>query len=683
MGEEHDALDEGENVEEPYLPEDDESDGELEARFPMPVMHTTLDRAIVVDGLPQVPQEKYEKLFKLVEKIFTQVGTIAEDGIMMPQDEAGASKGFAFVEYTTKEGAEDAIKKTQGYKLDKNHTLTINTFSDVHEFLAIPDVAPEIVPPEFQPQEDLTSWLLDPRARDQYVIRWADNTEIFWNDPGQEKLEPLYGKKGWTDTHVCWSPRGRYLACFHRLGILLFGGPSWKKLMKFGHEGVKAIDFSPCERFVVTWSPQTEQQMGVQVWNVETGAQLRTFPSPKDLSLMVWPVFKWSHDDELLARLGEDCIHIYESSTMKLLKDPAHPDKRTSVKVDGIKDFAWCPTENRIAYWVPEMENAPARVTIIEVPSRVEVRQKNLYNLQDCHLHWHPQGDFLGVKVDRHTKTKKTVYTTFELFRLRDRNVAIEVLELENKETQIINFAWEPKGVRFAIIAGEAPKFDVHFYTMETTKGGSKVRLLTKLEKRSVNSLYWSPAGGTILLSGQKNLGGDLEWYNVNELQTLGADEHFMHTEVEWDPTGRYVTTGVSHFSHQSENGYYLWSSQGKLLGRYLKDKFYSLSWRPRPPSLLDEDQEKEVRKNLRESSRKFEAEDLKVRYAGEIEKLTKRKEMKTRFYELIAQKHKAWAAQKPARIALRGGVDSDVEADYTVTEETIETVMKTVESTE
>jgi translation initiation factor 3 subunit B len=70
---------------------------------------------------------------------------------------------------------------------------------------------------------------------------------------------------------------------------------------------------------------------------------------------------------------------------------------------------------------------AQARVTILELPSREELRQKNLYNLHEACLHWHPQGDFLGVKVDRHTKTKKTIYTTFELFRVRDRNVAIEV----------------------------------------------------------------------------------------------------------------------------------------------------------------------------------------------------------------------------------------------------------------
>jgi hypothetical protein len=35
----------------------------------------------------------------------------------------------------------------------------------------------------------------------------------------------------------------------------------------------------------------------------------------------------------------------------------------------------------------------------------------------DVKIFWHPQGDYLAVKVDRFTKTKKSTYTGFELFR--------------------------------------------------------------------------------------------------------------------------------------------------------------------------------------------------------------------------------------------------------------------------
>lgn len=68
------------------------------------------------------------------------------------------------------------------------------------------------------------------------------------------------------------------------------------------------------------------------------------------------------------------------------------------------------------------------------------------------------------------------------------------------------------------------------------------------------------------------------------------------------------------------------------------------------------------------------------MKYAAEIEKLEKRKEMKRRFYELVDAKNAERRANKAERAALRGGPESDREEDYTVTDEVIETVVKTVE---
>lgn len=34
-------------------------------------------------------------------------------------------------------------------------------------------------------------------------------------------------------------------------------------------------------------------------------------------------------------------------------------------------------------------------------------------------------------------------------------------------------------------------------------------------------------------------------------ITVMNSTEHFMATDVEWDPTGRYVITGVSWWSHK------------------------------------------------------------------------------------------------------------------------------------
>lgn len=53
-----------------------------------------------------------------------------------------------------------------------------------------------------------------------------------------------------------------------------------------------------------------------------------------------------------------------------------------------MSDFEWSPKDNVLAYWAPEQANAPARVSVIEIPSRKELRQKNLVMVSECRLHW-------------------------------------------------------------------------------------------------------------------------------------------------------------------------------------------------------------------------------------------------------------------------------------------------------
>jgi translation initiation factor 3 subunit B len=88
------------------------------------------------------------------------------------------------------------------------------------------------------------------------------------------------------------------------------------------------------------------------------------------------------------------------------------------------------------------------------VGCRQELRQKNLFSVSDVRLYWQSTGSYLAVKVDRYTKTKKSTYTGFELFRVGEKECPMEVLELDNKSEKIVAFAWEPKGHRFAIIHG-------------------------------------------------------------------------------------------------------------------------------------------------------------------------------------------------------------------------------------
>jgi translation initiation factor 3 subunit B len=99
-----------------------------------------------------------------------------------------------------------------------------------------------------------------------------------------------------------------------------------------------------------------------------------------------------------------------------------------------------------------------------------------LTNFQ-CKLHWQSNSEFLCVKVERHTKSKKTSFTNLEIFHVREKSIPVEVIEV--KDT-VITFAWEPKGERFATVMtadvinperGPAGlRTNINFYMLE--KGG-------------------------------------------------------------------------------------------------------------------------------------------------------------------------------------------------------------------
>lgn len=249
--------------------------------------------------------------------------------------------------------------------------------------------------------------------------------------------------------------------------------------------------------------------------------------------------------------MGNDVLSIYETPSFGLLE-------KKSLKISGIRDFSWSPTDNVIAYWVAEDKDVPARVTLLEIPNRAEIRNKNLFNVADCKIHWQKSGDYLCVKVDRYSKVRKEksetkysgMYFNFEIFHMREKQIPVD--SVESKEP-IQAFAWEPIGSKFAIIHGESPNISVSFYEVRV---GQAPSLLKKLEKRACNHLFWSPNGQFIVLAGLgSNGGGSLEFVDTQDFVIMNTTDHFQASDVEWDPTGRYVVTGVSIWKAKVDTG--------------------------------------------------------------------------------------------------------------------------------
>jgi uncharacterized protein with WD repeat len=53
---------------------------------------------------------------------------------------------------------------------------------------------------------------------------------------------------------VAWSSHGSYLTTIHAKGAAVWGGPQWTQIRRFPHNGVKQIEFSPQEKYLVTYA---------------------------------------------------------------------------------------------------------------------------------------------------------------------------------------------------------------------------------------------------------------------------------------------------------------------------------------------------------------------------------------------------------------------------------------------
>ena len=162
--------------------------------------------------------------------------------------------------------------------------------------------------------------------------------------------------------------------------------------------------------------------------------------------------------------------------------------------------------------------------------------------------------------------------------------------------------------------------------------------------------------------------------------------EHYRCNSIEWDPSGRIVATAVmqplegAFFKYQMDNGFKLWTFQGKQYHETSYENFYQFTWRPRPSSLLDAAQRKAVVKNLRKYERKFAHEDKQKDLARIREATVEKRATRKALRDLMKLRAANYAAGAAARMRMRNGVDADADDLYVISTRTIESVVRTKE---
>jgi translation initiation factor 3 subunit B len=338
------------------------SDNPLDPQPNYPPLHETFESAVVITNLPKVPDAKLDKLTKVVLKLVSRIGTLAanEDtgftGLHMAYDaEKDSTLGFCLVEYETPEEAKNAVEVLEGYKFDKNHALSVCLYTRVLKLRRLKsEVYQEPQMQEFVEKPNATAWLEDPNQRDEFAIRQARETIVYWSDARNDPVVDYDGSRekeagvAWCEYYCHWSPKGTYLATLvPSKGVILWSGATYEKTGRFVAPDVKLVLFSPQENYILTNNERRDDPAAIKIYNVATGQLLRAFGLYPDNFPHDGPPppFLWSHDDMYLARMGNGLISIFETPTMRLL------DKKSLLATD-IHEFHWSPKANILAYWV-------------------------------------------------------------------------------------------------------------------------------------------------------------------------------------------------------------------------------------------------------------------------------------------------------------------------------------------
>ncbi|EGG14878.1 RNA-binding region RNP-1 domain-containing protein [Cavenderia fasciculata] len=654
-----------EDEDEDYLIDEEEINNiKLDDMEPPVQLNTSFANYIIIDNIPnEVVESKHDKLKAVLHRVYSKNFEIAPNGFYMPLTEKKLTKGYCFIEYVKKEGAIDAFNNINNYALDTKHTLRVNLLDDHKKLMNFPAVYTEPKAEEFVIKENNNNWLYNEKSLkgyDEFVLRYGDTTEICWNEMNLGKPTSEIAKTQWTSSYVQWSNSGTYLVTFHPDRIVLFGGENWTQIAEFKHRGVQLIDFSPEDKYLVTFAPVTNDDpkdpKSIIVWDIRSGKKLRGFVAPPKEHFS-WPAFHWSAKDRYFARQQADKgIDIYEAPSCNLL------DNKT-VPIPRVKDFSWSPSDLALAYFVPCTDGLPAKITVLEVPSKKVLAEKPIWEALDARFHWQNAGDYLCVKVDKKLKKNQPTApaTNFELFRMHESNVPIENFEVS---AQVKAFAWEPRGKRIAVIHGEH-RHDMTVSFFEITK--KKVNFLTKLEHRKLNTIFWSPHGNYVLLATVGDT-GELEFFNVNDLETMSTQEHLQCTGVDWNPSGRFVTTYVSHWKVTTDAGYKIWTFAGEPVYAMLKDRFYQFVWRPRPQLILTDAQIGNIKSSLKTFADKFKEMDERDHRAKVEEENRRLDQLMKEFLGLVQRNEKEYqshAAERAKRNICEDIDQKDLYEDY------------------
>lgn len=650
-----------------------------EPEYTPPSFDRTMNHIVIIAGMPCIPSEKAPKLVDFFKMNLKKL-ELADPENFLLESRGTNTSGIMLLEFPDAEAAKIAAEKLNGFAFDKNHTLVACTND---EFDQITRLESEYKAPNIILDDALQSWLYDERLREQFLIKTGDNYYLNWFDHVDKKAQSIFSSKTFETTYgkilrTSWSRNGSYLITVHEKGFALWGANNFSFISFFNHNGVKNIEFSPNEEYVLSHNGTVAESKNTEnfiVWRVATNQKLRSFKSE---NAQTFTSYKWSFDGSYIASCGSNLLNVYELPSMLKITDPA-TSKRASLAIPNIQQIEWAPTKNLLliaAY--PNQSSTTTnksenwgKVFVLEFSreegsanvNRRDLKWKTItWEYNNVKIYWEPTS-LRVVLVFNKLKGKKGS-TVLQIGEIGSQTISIE--EHEFNDVKCVNIDDEAKKIAIVIpdpaqtnVQSGTIRYNVDIYRIDEQSKGKVFQKVGSLTDKTLSHVVWAVNGTFFALVNTDKMSANIGFLEFAFIKSNQKGEHSLEViknhkipymiYAAWDPSGKSLVTFT-------EKGHYIiWNGYGEPIYKDNLPVLNQILWRPKPRVVLPAPNLSKILKDFKKVTEKYEQDDDKIINAEEYAKKKVREEQTQAFVAYLSKKRTQWQQTKQKRVGLLG----------------------------
>ncbi|XP_031825611.1 eukaryotic translation initiation factor 2A [Nomia melanderi] len=414
------------------------------------------------------------------------------------------------------------------------------------------------------------------------AVRGSIGVSLGQGPPSYEPVKSFPKDDSKTCRAMVFSPDGRYFAWVNGATTKIVECSTWQIITEIKRPKIFSIKFSSQGTYFMTWEPFIVTQSNpsaspnLHIWKSDNGELVKSCVQKRQTD---WEP-QWSSDEKICGMLNGAEVVLYEDANFQKV---AH-----KIKGAKIASFSISPTCSPyyILCYMPGRSDQPSFGKLFQYPnfeSTSAIADKSFFQADKVNIYWNNTGAhallLTSTEVD---KTGASYYGKQTLHYLSTKGET--AMLVFNQEGPIHAVQWSPKKNEFCVIYG--------FMPAKATLFNLKCEPIFEFGTLHRNSIYYSPHGNILILTGFGNLRGHIELWDVDTKKLIAKAEAPDTTLLQWSPDGEHFMTATTAPRLRMGNGFKIWHYTGTLLYERPwneQEELWEVLWQTFPVSTFPE----------------------------------------------------------------------------------------------